>query len=248
MGGPHAGLLAARATLDAAERAQARGDDGDAYALAERAIDELGAGYGSASVCDDTGQKLAAARDLHERGDDVRAASTAMRMLRVRLALYTREHADAPPDGRGLALSLRLEPSVAAEGEPVHAVVTLTSTGTAPVWVNARLALNGVWAPAPYREIGFEARGPDRAMRPFLARVRIGAPTAEHVRRLEAGATLARRYDLSHYFDLEAPGTYEICAFYASAPVAGAAGDPAWTEPIASDVVRLERKASAAAP
>jgi len=235
-------LLAARARLLQAETAQAHGRLEEAIARAREGITELGSTYARPEVIDDTSLKLAAAEDQQQKGRLESAASVTIDMLRVRLSLYTDRYPDAPKDPRALALRLAAPRPSSGVGEPMQVELTLASTGTAPVVVNSRLALNTVHAPRPFREVVFEMRGPGGALLPFLSKVRIGKPEPQHVTELAPGQSLERRYDLAPHFDLEAPGSYAVRAFYSSAPVADTLGRPAFSPQIASEWIPFERQ------
>lgn len=240
--GPHAGYLAARNHLERARTAEAKRDLARASKEAQRGLERLGTEYAPEGVIDDTGQKLALAESLEQEGKHAEAVATRIRMLEVRLGLYAKRYPDAPQEGRALRLVLAVSPTTSQVGDDVEATVELANAGTEPVAVNARMALNNVHAPAPYRELTFEIEGPSGKKLPFQAKVRIGAAQPSDVRTLAPGEKLKRVEKLSQFYNLDTPGTYAVRAHYASAPVANAAGQPAWTELVSSDTVKLERK------
>jgi len=174
-----------------------------------------------------------------------RRPSTAIRVLSNRLALYVERHPDAPAEPRRLSLRLTVPQRPTRAGEPMRVELGLENTGTAPVTVNGRMALNTVHAPDAYREVVFEIRRPDGALLPFLPKLRIGAATAADLVELAPGASLRRSYELSTSFGLDVPGSYGIRALYASAPVADLAGRPAWTASLGTAWMPFERIAAA---
>ena len=241
-GGQHGGYLGARDALERAERARARGDLDTARAETDRAIATLGKDYAPPGVVDDTGMKLAAADELWEQGRRDAAISTQVRMLRSRLALYATRYPDAPREPRALKLELRVDQARSPKNQGLKLAAKLTNVGTAPVLVNSRLALNSAHAPDPMRELVVDLHGPDGELRPFLLKLKIGAPEGKHVQSLAPGQSLEKQYDLDTHFDLSTPGDYRAGALYSSAPVADANGNPVWTELVYSHDVRFMRE------
>jgi hypothetical protein len=90
----HARLAAARAWLAVGQELQARGDAADAIAAARAGIDELGDDYARRDAIDDTDLKIYAAEDLIEQGRVDNAATTLLRVVEKRLALYLTRYAD----------------------------------------------------------------------------------------------------------------------------------------------------------
>lgn len=115
-------------------------------------------------------------------------------------------------------------------GEPLKITVNLKSTGSAPVVVSSRLALNSRDAPDPMREIVFDVKGPDGALLPFNAKLKIGGASPEQTKKLGPGESVSHEYDLPFFFDLGKPGEYRVSALYSSAPLARPDGEQVWTE------------------
>lgn len=241
-GAAHAGYLSARAALERAEVARAKGDLELAHRELSRAIDALGKDYARPSVEDDTSLKLAAADDLWDKGRREDSISTRVGMLRVRLGLYAERYTDAPREPRSLGLEVAVDQPTSAPNAPLKLVVTLKNTGSVPVLVNKRLALNSPHAPDPMREIVIDVHGPDGELRPYQYKMKMGRPDASHVQTLPPQQSVTHEYELHSGYDLSKPGEYRVSALYESAPVANAAGEPVWTVAVFSKEIRFTRK------
>jgi hypothetical protein len=90
----HTRLAAARAWLAVGQELQARGAAADAIAAARAGIDELGYGYAPPEAIDDTSLKIGAAEDLIDKGRVDNAATTLLRVVETRIALYLTRYAD----------------------------------------------------------------------------------------------------------------------------------------------------------
>lgn len=241
-GAGHAGYRTARAALERAENAEGRQDFEGARREQSQALEALGKEYAPPEVDDDTSLKLAAADELWNQGRRADSISTRMRMLRTRLALYRQRHPSAPPEPRALALELEVNHPRSRTGEPLKLALTLRNTGSVPVFVNSRLALNSSHAPDAMREVVIDVHGPDGQLRPFSFKLKIGPADRNQVQALAPGASLHKDYELEGAFDLSTPGEYRLSALYASAPLADPNGAPVWTELIYGKEVRFTRE------
>jgi hypothetical protein len=141
----------------------------------------------------------------------------------------------AGPSVDGLVLSLELAPASARVGAAIVAKVTLQNVGGTPRLVNARLALNSLHAPAPFREVLLSIHTPDRIESRFVCKINIGHATEDDLVELAHGASVSARYDLHRYYDLARPGPYTVQASYASS-----LATPAWTGTLTSNLADLE--------
>lgn len=91
---PHAALAGSRAWLALGEKRLAAHDAKGAVACAQAGLDELGSGYASPLVVDDTSMKLLAAKERIEQGHIEDGAKVMLRMLQTRTTLYAKRHQD----------------------------------------------------------------------------------------------------------------------------------------------------------
>jgi hypothetical protein len=236
------GFVAARNALERGEVARAKGDLEAAHREIDLGIAALGDDYAPDGVDDDTSLKLHAAADLWKEGRRDDAVSTQTNMLRIRLDLYRKKHRDAPAEPRKLVLEIALDKKKSKPTEPLELTLTLKSTGSAPVLVNSRLALNHRDAPDAMREIVLDVNGPDGKPRAFQVKLKIGSASANQVRELKPSESIQSKYGLDKYFDLAAKGDYTVTGFYSSAPLADTQGRPVWTESVTSEELRFTRE------
>jgi hypothetical protein len=90
----HIRLAAARAWLAVGQELQARGDAADAISAARAGIDELGDDYARRDAINDTDLKIYVAEDLIAEGRVDNAATTLLRVVETRIALYLTRYAD----------------------------------------------------------------------------------------------------------------------------------------------------------
>jgi hypothetical protein len=91
---PHVKLAGSRALLEVGEQRAAIRDWDGAFACAQAGLQELGTGYASPAVVDDTTLKLSGAEGRLRSGHTEDAATTMLRILTTRTQLYVEHHAD----------------------------------------------------------------------------------------------------------------------------------------------------------
>ena len=113
-----------------------------------------------------------------------------------------------------LQLTLELNKSTFAAGEPISGKITLRNTGPESVEVNGRMALNAPFSPRVFREVALALQDPSGAPMDFQARVNIGAPRDNHFKSLAPGEVTEKTYNLADYYAFDKPGTYTVQATY----------------------------------
>lgn len=140
-----------------------------------------------------------------------------------------------------------LEIVLAAEeylpGREIIATIRLRNTADRPLWMNRRMLLNSRHAPAPFRELTLDIRGPGGRAVDFNCKVRAGPPQPKNYALVPARSTIEQRVDLTGCFDLSAAGAYQLVAHYRDGnetPPAPPGGSVPLVGEVVSDPARIE--------
>lgn len=113
-----------------------------------------------------------------------------------------------------IVLSVRVEKTRFVVDETIVCTFMLTNSSAYPLWVNKRMVVNSVNAPACFRDMWIDIQNPRGQKLSYLARIRVGMPVFHHYVNLPPGNSVVRAFELSKYFDLTEPGLYAMIANY----------------------------------
>lgn len=138
-----------------------------------------------------------------------------------------------------LSLSISLPRASFGPAEQIELTAVLANTGSAPLLVNGRLALNDPTAPAAFRELALRISRAGGAALPFDARINLGAPREGNFRLLEPGQQVERSYELRNYYGLT-PGSYTVEAVYENRQEFAREGQRAWQGEVGAHAITFE--------
>lgn len=136
-----------------------------------------------------------------------------------------------------LELTLSLNKTNYTQAEPIQATLQLKNSGSGPVVVNGRLALNSANAPEEFFEVNFLITTQSGNEVRFGSFVNIGEPEDRHFKTLEVGQSLTEGYQLQRLYQLREPSTYSVKAIYQNS--SDPSNGPAWKGRVESGEVKL---------
>lgn len=131
-------------------------------------------------------------------------------------------------DEGALRLHAEVSPNTGAIGEPVTLILRLSNVDFRPVAVNRRMLLNTPTAPPAFGEIRLRVEGPPGYQNEITFNVRAGEPAPTDFIVLMPQESVERRYTLTDYESLHAPGNYRLVAEYGNSTPQNVRGLPAY--------------------
>jgi hypothetical protein len=117
------------------------------------------------------------------------------------------------PGGRTARLEIGFEGSSVVSGETPKLMIRVRNTGSRPLWVNTRFALNSEFAAPDFRDLWLSVVAPDAKRIEFDCKVKGRLATRNDYQIVEVDKSVERIEELG-CFDITVPGTYRITAKY----------------------------------